>query len=235
MMMTMTMTTMTGSATRSGGMTMTDDLVKRLDDLDTILETEFDTQLSVQRNPYGATKAIEDALYLLRDQAARLEALTAERDEYRRLATITELVARECKIQEARAEKAEADNARLLKALEPFASALKGNWSHQPDGTKILCGTSEFDLRLNLTLGDFRRAAAALNTGKEVMPFVPIDPANQPDIGPGDQGAVAGAALPTVDKLAQIIRTVDGNHSLGAGELAERILSALAQKGASHD
>jgi hypothetical protein len=36
---------------------------------------------------------------------------------------------------------------------------------------------------------------------------------------------------PTVDELAQIIRTVDGNHSLGAGELAERILSALAQKG----
>jgi len=31
----------------------------------------------------------------------------------------------------------------------------------------------------------------------------------------------------TVDGLAQVIRTVDGNNSLGAGELAERILSAL--------
>lgn len=31
----------------------------------------------------------------------------------------------------------------------------------------------------------------------------------------------------TVDVLAQVIRTVDGNHDLGAGELAERILSAL--------
>jgi len=68
---------------------MTDDLVKRLDDLDTILETEFDTQLSVQRNPYGATKAIEDALYLLRDQADRIEALTAERD--RLLSTVNAL------------------------------------------------------------------------------------------------------------------------------------------------
>ena len=43
---------------------------------------------------------------------------------------------------------------------------------------------------------------------------------------------VARRALPalqpvTVDQLAQIIRTVDGNHSLGAGALAERILSAL--------
>ena len=31
----------------------------------------------------------------------------------------------------------------------------------------------------------------------------------------------------TVDELSQIIRRVDGNHSLGAGELAERILAAL--------
>lgn len=33
--------------------------------------------------------------------------------------------------------------------------------------------------------------------------------------------------LPTVDELAQIIRTVDGENRLGAGELAERILAAL--------
>jgi hypothetical protein len=31
-----------------------------------------------------------------------------------------------------------------------------------------------------------------------------------------------------VDDLAQIIRRVDGNHSLGAGELAEAILAALS-------
>ena len=31
-----------------------------------------------------------------------------------------------------------------------------------------------------------------------------------------------------VDDLAQIIRRVDGNHSLGAGELAEAILTALS-------
>lgn len=30
-----------------------------------------------------------------------------------------------------------------------------------------------------------------------------------------------------VDRLAQVIRTVDGNHSLGAGALAERIIDAL--------
>lgn len=33
--------------------------------------------------------------------------------------------------------------------------------------------------------------------------------------------------MPDVDTLANIIRIVDGNHDLGAGELAERILSAL--------
>jgi hypothetical protein len=75
--------------------------------------------------------------------------------------------------------------------------------------------------------------AGMISVEKEVMPSdrEPARPAS--DIGPGDQ-AVAGAA-PTVDELAQIIRTVDGNHTLGAGELAERILTALAQKGDSHD
>ncbi len=114
---------------------MTDDLVKRLDDLDTILETEFDTQLSVQRNPYGATKAIEDALYLLRDQADRIEALTAEHNAT--LARLAGAVAREIALTaerdsllsghrilnidgarlQARAEKAEAENDRAWAAL----------------------------------------------------------------------------------------------------------------------
>jgi multidrug efflux pump subunit AcrA (membrane-fusion protein) len=57
---------------------MTDDLVKRLADIDPILDAEFDTQLNVRRDPYGATRAIEMALYLLRDQADRIEALTAK-------------------------------------------------------------------------------------------------------------------------------------------------------------
>lgn len=35
--------------------------------------------------------------------------------------------------------------------------------------------------------------------------------------------------LPCPDTLAQIIRKVDGSNNLGAGELAERILSALEQ------
>ena len=40
--------------------------------------------------------------------------------------------------------------------------------------------------------------------------------------------ALPAAQPVTVDQLAQIIRIVDGTHSLGAGELAERILSAVA-------
>ena len=57
---------------------------------------------------------------------------------------------------------AEADAARLREALKPFATVLKDNWFHQRDGLKIRCGTNEFDLRLDLTLGDFRKARAAL-------------------------------------------------------------------------
>jgi len=34
-------------------------------------------------------------------------------------------------------------------------------------------------------------------------------------------------AMPSVDDLAQIIRCVDGNNSLGAGQLAEQILAML--------
>lgn len=60
---------------------MTDEeLTARLDALDPILEGVYDTQMGVQRDPYGATKAIEKALYLLRDQADRIEALVRERD-----------------------------------------------------------------------------------------------------------------------------------------------------------
>ena len=39
----------------------------------------------------------------------------------------------------------------------------------------------------------------------------------------------------TVDELAQIIRRVDGNHSLGAGELAEAILANLPQRAVSDE
>jgi hypothetical protein len=41
---------------------------------------------------------------------------------------------------------------------------------------------------------------------------------------------VARAALPDVDELAQIIRAVDGDNTLGAGALAEAII-AKAQEG----
>jgi hypothetical protein len=50
---------------------------------------------------------------------------------------------------------------RLRAALEPFANALKGNWSHQGGSMKIVAGPHAHDLRLELTLYDFRRAALA--------------------------------------------------------------------------
>lgn len=53
---------------------------------------------------------------------------------------------------------------RLRAALEPFSKALKGNWSHQPDEMKISAGWENggIDIRLHFTLGDFRRATAAM-------------------------------------------------------------------------
>ncbi len=39
---------------------------------------------------------------------------------------------------------------------------------------------------------------------------------------------LAKGQMPHVNDLAQIIRRVDGDHSLGAGALAEAILAALA-------
>jgi hypothetical protein len=43
-------------------------------------------------------------------------------------------------------------------------------------------------------------------------------------------GIPDGLAEPDVDWLASIIRSVDGNHKLGAGALAEKIVEALATK-----
>jgi hypothetical protein len=64
-------------------------------------------------------------------------------------------------IYEAQMVDLRATNERLRAALEPFANALKGNWSHQGDSMKIVAGPHANDLRLELTLYDFRRAALA--------------------------------------------------------------------------
>ena len=50
----------------------------------------------------------------------------------------------------------------LAEALEPFASLLQGNYSHQPDDMKLVIGNGPHDLRLTITLGDLRRARSAL-------------------------------------------------------------------------
>ncbi len=59
-------------------------------------------------------------------------------------------------------DEAAAEIERLRAALEPFANAVEGNWSQQPDSLPIVAGYGAHDLRLRFTLGDFRRARAAL-------------------------------------------------------------------------
>ena len=44
-----------------------------------------------------------------------------------------------------------------------------------------------------------------------------------------EQPAPVFAVIPDVDRLAQIIRKVDGSHNLGAGSLAEAILEEVAR------
>lgn len=69
--------------------------------------------------------------------------------------------------ERARADAAEAKLAQAVEALGPFASALKDNWSKQPDESPIIAGPHAYDMRLEFTLGDFRRARAAATMGEK--------------------------------------------------------------------
>jgi NifU-like protein involved in Fe-S cluster formation len=51
---------------------------------------------------------------------------------------------------------------KLRVALRPFANALQGHYHHQVNEMPIVAGYHKDDLRFKLTLGDFRKARAAL-------------------------------------------------------------------------
>lgn len=59
---------------------MSDQLKFRTEAIMLLLENGFDTQRGVEENPYGATKAIEDAFLVICDQADRIEQLVRQRD-----------------------------------------------------------------------------------------------------------------------------------------------------------
>jgi hypothetical protein len=201
---------------------MTDDLVKRARD------AHQDSSERTYKIP------------LITEMADRIEALTAERDDWKK----RHFKMRDERDKKAiaaknyadfnhewrkRAERAEADNARLrgrpatsvpdycyddewestmpwdlrnelvefadLTTPVPVYTLFKGptQWAvNIPIDTDGDGEADDFELAW---FDSEAEALAALNTGKEVMPFVPVNPANQPDIGPGDQGAAAGAAL----------------------------------------
>lgn len=54
---------------------------------------------------------------------------------------------------------------RLRETLRPF-DCLKGNWTHQSDDLPLTVAFNS-DVRFSLTLGDFRRARAALGEEEE--------------------------------------------------------------------
>jgi hypothetical protein len=114
-------------------------------------KTESTTMTDGEMILWLVTKGTMEDKPVLHLVADRIEALTAERDEYKRLALITDTVARECKIQEARSERAEADNARLREALTGIKKAAAHRMQDDPK---------------DLHSYYFHTAAAALN-GKE--------------------------------------------------------------------
>ena len=139
---------------------MTDDLVKRL------METD------AYENPTHAEVDMAEA-------KDRIEALTAQLEStLRDRKLIIQERDRTFALMLARAEKAEADNARLREALTGIKRAAAHRMQDDPK---------------DLHSYYFHTAAAALNTGKEVMPDAVQSPPAGYDIGPGDQ-AVAGAA-----------------------------------------
>jgi hypothetical protein len=102
---------------------MTDDLVKRLrNPVAAMRPTITDGRLAADRIKALTAQLAEDADvrtqidHRIEELVAQVDALTAERDDYRRLAGIADTLARECRIHEYRAEAAEADNAAIREA-----------------------------------------------------------------------------------------------------------------------
>jgi hypothetical protein len=130
---------------------------------------------------------------LLRSKDAENERLTAERD--RQYDQNTEQITRIAAL--------EAENEKLRAAIEPFALALAGNWSHQPDNLAIDAGFG-IDLRMHFSLGDFRRARAALK--EKVVAAFHYAWNNAPNDGP-ISNHLADAAIAVA--LAEAVRICD--------------------------
>lgn len=111
-----------------------------LDELDAL-----ETALARVKRPWLSLPG--DPSYLM--ECEKRASLDLARDEALRNAA-SSLIATARRVQE------------LEAALAPFASALRGNYSHQRDSFPLVCGNSQYDLRFRFTVGDFRRAGAAL-------------------------------------------------------------------------
>ncbi len=95
-----------------------------------------------------------------------VERLKRERDEAFRRHAITEREACDAASridQLTRAlTQAEETVERMREALRPFGEILKGNLHYQRDDMQLMFGPNNYDLRFACTVGDLRRAAAAL-------------------------------------------------------------------------
>ena len=155
----------------------------------------------LEDNASRATNAVQRQIMtsnaaLVRDAKARIEALTAERDDFAdQIRKMLPALNREAVDQRSRAEKAEADNARLKDMADKCTSIAKDAISMCNEGHPVSAK--------NVAIAIIR----TLNTGKEVMPDAQFN--HTSDIGPGDQ-AVAGAAPVTTADMVKDLREKTG-------------------------
>jgi len=98
--------------------------------VDPLLEVDYDTQLDVERDPYGAREAIETALYLIRDQATAITTLRAQLAEARAEFAMARTDADELRMSLRRAEAALAAQ---IEVDAGIVTAMKGNgWDENP-------------------------------------------------------------------------------------------------------
>ncbi len=142
---------------------MTDDLVKQWDDFmesdrhfieGILLGSQMRARIEALTTQLAEHADVRKQIdHRLEELVGQVDALTAERDQ---------LYERWNDCQEKRMV-AEADNARLLKALKPFADEA-GHWDFYTADEPLVEGFPTYEG--NITVGDLRDARAAL-TGKE--------------------------------------------------------------------
>lgn len=119
-----------------------------------------------------------------------------------------------------------------IAALERWAALIKHQYSGSSEAMSDLQEADNFGQQAHHALKAHQHAAQDVELPepfyKEKSSFGWPDLWNESGVRAAIAAHQARQAVPQVDRLAQIIRTVDGANALGAGALAEKIAEALA-------